>query len=94
MFEVIAAEYVDGYRISEWFNNGEGGVVDLADALWGPMFEPLKHLETFKSFRVSGALGTIAWGDQADLAPEALYDMLVEQTRGSRTKMQEPPSSC
>lgn len=42
MLEVVNAEYVGGYTIRVSFNDGESGEVDLADALWGPVFEPLK----------------------------------------------------
>ena len=36
MLEVVQAEYVEGYKLKVSFSSGERGVVDLADALWGP----------------------------------------------------------
>ena len=80
MLEVTGAEYVEGYRIRLRFNNGEAGVVDLKDALWGPMFEPLRDLAAFKRFTVSEVLHTLCWENDADLAPEFLYDKMVEQS--------------
>jgi hypothetical protein len=79
MLELIGAEYVDGYRIQVRFSNGEEGVVDLTEALWGPVFEPLKDLAKFKRFRVSDLFHTITWENGADLAPEYIYDRMVEQ---------------
>jgi Protein of unknown function (DUF2442) len=77
MLEVTRAEYRDGYRIGIEFNNGEAGVVDLADALWGPMFEPMKDVERFKRFVVSDMLHTLSRENDADLAPEYLYEKLA-----------------
>ena len=80
MLEVTAAEYLDGHRIRIAFSNGKQGTVDLTDALWGPMFEPLRDLRAFQKFEVSPILHTIRWENDADLAPEYLYQKMVEQT--------------
>ena len=76
MLEVAAAQYLDGYRIKLRFNDGAEGVVDLADALWGPVFEPLKDLEVFRRFAVR--YHTLSWDHGADFAPEFLRDKLTE----------------
>ena len=89
MLEVTSAEYVEGYKIRVGFNNGEAGVVDLKDSLWGPMFEPLKDLSAFKRFTVSEVLHTVCWENDADFAPEFLYDKMVEQARA--TDAASPP---
>jgi hypothetical protein len=80
MLEVATAQYVDQFRIRIRFNNGDEGVVDLADALWGPMFEPLKDPAVFRRFEVSDVVHTIRWENDADLAPEYLHQKLVEQS--------------
>jgi len=79
MLYVTSARYLRGYKIRIAFSNGEAGVVDLDDALWGPVFEPLKDLRAFKRFRVSDVLHTISWDNGADFAPEFLYDKMLEQ---------------
>ena len=76
MLEVIDAQHEGGYRIRVVFNDGESGVVDLADDLWGPVFEPLRDVEQFKRFSVSKTFHTIVWENGADMAPEHLRDML------------------
>ena len=38
------------------------------------MFEPLKDLEYFRSFRLEPELGTVSWPNGADFAPEFLHD--------------------
>lgn len=83
MLQVTKAEFVDKYEIHVWFNDGQSGVVDLQDALWGPVFEPLKDPAVFRRFTVSPVLHTICWDNGADLAPEYLYDKMAEQSRAS-----------
>lgn len=81
MLEVKAADCVDRFRIRIRFSNGEQGVVDLADAFWGPMFEPLKDPAVFRRFELSDVLHTIKWASDADFAPEYLYRKMGEQAQ-------------
>jgi hypothetical protein len=83
MLAVTTAEYVEAYKIRLCFNNGEAGVVDLRDSLWGPMFEPLRDLIAFKRFTVSDVLHTLCWDNDADFAPEFLYEKMVEQAHAT-----------
>jgi hypothetical protein len=91
MLEVTRAEYIDGYRIRLEFSNGESGIVDLADSLWGPVFEPLRDIEAFRQFTLSPVLHTICWDNDADLAPEYLYAKMLEQTS---TTTASPLAEC
>ena len=68
-----SAEYVGSYRLRLTFSDGKVGDIDLAPELWGEVFEPLKDLELFKSFKVDKELGTVVWPNGADFAPEFLY---------------------
>jgi len=43
--------------------------------LWGPAFEPLREMSLFTQVKVDAELGTIAWPNGADFAPDALYAM-------------------
>ena len=69
-----SAEYIDFYRLRLTFSDGKVGNIDLASELWGEMFEPLKDLALFKSFKVDQELGTVVWPNGADFAPEFLYE--------------------
>ncbi|HEY5139512.1 MAG TPA: DUF2442 domain-containing protein [Methylococcales bacterium] len=77
LLHVREASYVDGYRIRLRFNDGAQGVVDLSDCLDGEVFEPLKDIKNFKSFRVDADIETIVWDNGADMAPEFLYDRMA-----------------
>lgn len=71
--EVIKAEYLDGYRLRLFFNNGELRIANLLGSLKGEIFEPLKDIEFFKQFSVK--FNTVEWQNGADFAPEYLYEI-------------------
>jgi len=71
---VREAKHIRDYVIWLRFNDGAEGEIDLKDELWGEVFDPLKDLEAFKSFKVDPDLETIVWENGADLAPEFLYE--------------------
>jgi len=70
---VTNARYVEGYKVEVSFNNGRKGIADLAEALKGPVFEPLKNKNEFSTLSLDEELETIVWPNGADLAPEYIY---------------------
>ncbi|NWF55504.1 MAG: DUF2442 domain-containing protein [Syntrophaceae bacterium] len=76
ILHVKEAKYLHDYVLWLRFNDGAEGVVDLKDELYGEVFEPLKDMERFQSFKVDPDLETIVWDNGADLAPEFLYDKM------------------
>jgi hypothetical protein len=74
ILHVKEARYIRDYVIRVRFNDGAEGEVDLAGELEGEVFEPLRDLQAFRSFRVDPELETIVWSNGADMAPEFLYD--------------------
>ena len=70
---IVAAEPRGGFVLWLRFSDGETREVDLAEELWGPVFEPLrKDPELFRQVRVDGELGTIVWPNGADMDPVVL----------------------
>src|SRR4029453_17303829 len=61
------------------FEDGMVGDVDFGSREWDGVFEPLRDPAYFAQVRVDPELGTIAWPNGADMAPETLY----EAARGS-----------
>lgn len=53
------------------FDDGRERDVDLADELWGPVFEPLKDPEVFAKVTIDH--GTVTWPNGADLDPLVLH---------------------
>jgi hypothetical protein len=70
---VTEATHLGGYRLKVRFDNGEVKTVDLQSHLDGPVFEPLRDLEFFKSFYVNRDIDTIVWPNNADFSPDFLY---------------------
>ena len=74
LHDVIRANYVEGYKIELEFDDGKRGIVDLSKYLEkGGIFERFKDIDFFRNFSVNEDLGTLTWGDEADVAPEVLY---------------------
>ena len=72
---VTEATYFGGYKLKIQFDNGEIKTVDLEPHLDGPIFEPLKYPEFFKSFYVNHDIDTIVWPNGADFSPDFLYEI-------------------
>jgi hypothetical protein len=70
---VTAVAPLDGHRLQLRFDDGSERVVDLSDALWGPMAEPLRDPEYFRLVRVDPELRTIVWPNGFDLDPDVLH---------------------
>ncbi len=70
---VIRAEHLEGHRVRVWFNDGSQGDIDLSASLSGPIFAPLRNVEYFKDFLVTGH--TLSWPNGADFAPEYLQSL-------------------
>jgi hypothetical protein len=73
LVDIIDVKHKQDYQLILTFENGEKKLVDLKDRLSGPIFEPLKDIEFFKKVYVDVELGTIAWPNGADKAPDVLY---------------------
>jgi hypothetical protein len=73
-WNVVAAEYLDGYRLALTFADGTSGSVDLTKHIRaGGVFARLTDLNAFRQFKINPDFGTICWGDDLDIAPETLY---------------------
>ncbi len=66
------AKHTSAYHLWLTFSDGKEGEIDLAEELWGEVFEPLKNIDVFKSFVLDLELNTLQWPTGADLAPELL----------------------
>ena len=79
VMHVTSVEPVKGYRLRLTFEDGMTGEIDLADELWGPVFEPLRDPALFKQVSIDEVCGTVVWPNGADFAPEWLYDVVSSQ---------------
>ena len=79
MTHIVEIEHLRGKVVRVAFDDGLIGEVDLEGSLNGPVFEPLRDEAYFAKAYVDPELETIAWPDGADLAPEFVRDLLLEQ---------------
>ncbi|MDX6622551.1 MAG: hypothetical protein QOE75_483 [Solirubrobacterales bacterium] len=73
--KLIEAVPLDGYTVHLEFADGLAADVDLSYLVGrGEVFEPLRDIEYFRKLRIEEFGTTIEWPNEADIAPETLYD--------------------
>ena len=72
-YHVVSARHVSGFVVWLRFRDGTEGKVDLWPELVGPIFEPLRDLQSFRQFQIDSRFHTLVWPNGADIAPETLY---------------------
>ncbi len=75
MHYVIDVTYLSDYKLKLRFDDDSVKIVDLESYLDGPIFEPLKNQDFFRKVKVNPDIDTIAWPNNADFAPEFLYEI-------------------
>ena len=75
MAYVTKVTYLNDYKLKVWFGDSTAKIVDLQPYLDGPIFEPLKNLDYFRKVTVNHDIDTIVWPNNADFAPEFLYEI-------------------
>ena len=73
-YRLTDAKHISGYVLHLKFSDGLEGDVDLREEIHGPIFEPLRDVETFKRFRLDPELRTLVWPNGADFSPELLHE--------------------
>ncbi|MCL4512090.1 MAG: DUF2442 domain-containing protein [Bacteroidetes bacterium] len=63
---------LDRYRLWVKYSDGTEGVADLSDLVGKGVFALWNDYEEFKKVHI-GASGEIAWSEQIDVCPDAIY---------------------
>ncbi len=74
LIDVTDAEVLGDHRLRLTFADGLIGDVDFTKRKWRGVFEPLADPSYFIQVRVDPEIGTIAWPNGVDMAPETLYE--------------------
>ena len=73
-YDVLEARYVRDHIVWLRFRDGTEGEIDLAPAMWGPVFEPHQDVNYFRNFILDPQFHTLTWPNDTDIAPEFLHD--------------------
>ena len=79
MFKIVEVKPLQGYRLWLRYEDGVEGEVDLSDIAGRGVFAAWNERGFFESVRIDES-GALAWGDQLDLCPDALYLRLTGKT--------------
>ena len=75
ILHIEKASVVGPHSLKLTFSTGESKIVNLLSLLEGPIFEPLKDPSFFSTVILDSEIGTVVWPNEADFAPEALYEL-------------------
>ena len=90
LLEIVFAKYLGAYNILLRFNTGYQAAVDLEPTIFREtrnIFAPLRDMNYFKAFSVK--LNTICWENEADFAPEFLYELAQSQEQHDREPLRK-----
>jgi hypothetical protein len=83
MHFVRDASYISEYKLLLTFEDGSAKIANLEPYLDGEIFEPLKDIDYFETFRVDHELDTIVWENGADISPDFLYEIGVSVAKSA-----------
>ena len=70
---IIAAEYIEDYKLRLTFNNGAVRIVDFVPLMQKGICRKLQDKDYFRSFKLDPF--TVDWNNEIGFAPEYLYDI-------------------
>jgi hypothetical protein len=79
MFKPVKVKALDGYKLWIEYADGVKGEVNLAHLAGKGVFALWNDYKAFQNVYI-GESGEIAWSDEVDLCPDALYLQLTGKT--------------
>jgi hypothetical protein len=73
----ITVESLDKYHIALKYDDGTAGTVDLSNLAHQGVFEEWEKNNLFSKVYIDSETQTIAWNDELDICPDALYLRLI-----------------
>ena len=87
MVWVVKAALKGDYKVYVEFNDGVSGVIDFKEELEKEHLEIIRELLDLKLFNtVKLELDTLCWDNEADYAPEYLYELVAQQKQAAMRK--------
>ena len=79
MFKIVEVKALHDYRLWLRYEDGVEGEVELSDLAGQGVFAAWNDRRFFEDVHIDNS-GALAWGDQLDLCPDALYLRLTGKT--------------
>jgi len=79
VLHIIEAAVCGPHLLELTFDDGTHKRVNVSPLLDGPIFEPLREPSYFARMVLDPVAGTVVWPNEADFAPEALYELEPEE---------------
>ena len=87
LYDVIAAEAREGFKVWVRFEDGVEGIADLSDLAGRGVFKRwTENPAEFSEVRVDAESGTLVWPGGLDVAPDRLYSAVLGATGGARVR--------
>lgn len=86
MIRATEIEPRDGYRIWLSYSDGTAGEINLSHLVGHGVFKAWNDRKRFEIVRIT-SYGAIAWGDDIELCPDALYMRLTGKSIGEMADM-------
>ena len=88
---LLEVEALDNYQIWVRYDDGVAGVADLSDLAGDGVFALWNDYQQFRKVRI-GPGGELAWSDQIDICPDAIYLRITGKSPGDLfPKLRELP---
>src|ERR1700722_16728058 len=77
MLRIKQVNYLNGYKLKILFSDGKTKIVDFQNWIneGGFYFLPLRDIEFFKKVKMDESNYSICWPNDADVSPDALYEI-------------------
>jgi len=79
VLHIVEATVCGPHSLELTFDDGTYKRVNVLPLLDGPIFEPLHEPSYFARMVLDPVAGTVVWPNEADFAPEALYELEPEE---------------
>jgi hypothetical protein len=79
VLHIVEAAICGPHSLELTFDDGTCKRVNVLPLLDGPIFEPLLDPSYFARMVLDPVAGTVVWPNEADFAPEALYELEPEE---------------
>jgi hypothetical protein len=83
LVDVTEVRVVGEHLLNLRFEDGASGELDFKGWSWRGVFAPLENPDYFAKVQVDHEIGTIAWPNGADIAPETLHQWALHGQRPS-----------